>query len=414
MKKAIQIILSLLLLAGGYIGWGIIQEKGKKDDEAKKAKMLKNFTRNKRAQQTLVTTLNPQDYPVILETQGTVRPAIVTSLTPRVAGRVTYEIPEQFNTGAVFKKGDTLLELDTTDLKSEIITANANHARAFSALEQEKARAAQALRNWKDIGFDDQPNELVLRKPQLAEAEANLAAQAESLARAKRNLTYATIRAPFDGRVRERLVGPGQTVGTGTSLGEIFATKTAEVRIPLSTRQLTQIDLNEKSLGDIDIELSNALQTNNPTRWPAKVVRIEGELDETSRELFIIATIPDPFGLEKNNTRPPLRINQPVKAHITANILRNVVIIPRDALHGTDEIITVTEDQKINRRTINIVWTTQDSVIADNSDLHNTTLALSKLPYAPEGSPVKIIEQAPPETNNTPAASAQEKQKPQS
>jgi len=415
MKKAIQITLSILILAGGYWGWHIVQEKGQNEETEKKTKARQNSSRKRNAQQTLITTLTPQDYPVILETQGTVRPAIVTSLTPRVAGRITFEIPKTFNNGATFKAGDTLLELDPTDLTSEVITAKANVARASSALEQEKARGQQALRNWKDIGFDDEPNELVLRVPQLAEAEANLAAQAENLARAERNLKYATIRAPFDGQVRQRNVGPGQTVGTGTTLGEIFATSTAEVRLPISTRQLTQLNLDKNNLSNIHIELSNALQANNPTRWPATIVRIEGELDETSRELFVIATIPDPFSLDPKNNRPPLRFNQPVKAHITANTLHNVVIIPRDALHGSDEIITVTDDQKIKRHTINVVWSTQETVIADDQDLHEATLALSKLPYAPEGSPVKIIEKpSPPETNNTPAASAKSESNPSS
>jgi len=403
MKKAINIILSILILAGGYMGWKYMINKPpeKNIDPAAVEEKKRRQRKKEQGQQTLAKVLKPQNYPVSLETQGSVRPAIVTSLTPRVAGRITDEIPEQFSDGAFFKKGDILLKLDTTDLKSEIINAQANYARAFSTLEQEKARAAQALRNWEDIGFEDEPNELVLRKPQLAEAEANLAAQAEALARAERNLTHANIRAPFDGRVRTRLVGPGQTVNTSTPLGEIFTTDSAKVRIPLSTRQLSQIQLKEESLQEIDIELSNALQIENPTRWPATIVRIEGELDEISRELFVIATIPDPFGLKTDH--PPLLINQPVKAHIAANIIKNVVIIPRTALHGSNEVILITEDFKVKRQTINIIWTTQDSVIADNPELHNTTLALSKLSYAPEGSPIRIIPAPEPTEQNTQA-----------
>jgi hypothetical protein len=39
------------------------------------------------------------------------------------------------------------------------------------------------------------------------------------------------VRAPFDGRVKARMVGSGQAVGATTHLGEIFGIDTAEIRL---------------------------------------------------------------------------------------------------------------------------------------------------------------------------------------
>ena len=87
-------------------------------------------------------------------------------------------------------------------------------------------------------------------------------------------------------------------------------------------------------------------------------------------------------------------MNQPVTATIQANTLNNVVAIPRSAIYGKDEIILI-KDNTIHRQTINIVWSTLDKVFTDTDGLDKALLATSKLAYAPQGSPVRIIVQIP-------------------
>jgi len=202
---------------------------GHSPSKSKVGAASKTAKKRRRGQQTTAALLTSVDYPVELITQGTVKTKTSSTLNALVSGRVI-SISPKFQDGAFFQKGEVLVELDPADFKSQIITAGASLARAEASLIQEKARAAQALRNWQDIGFDEEPNDLVLRKPQLREAEANVAAQQASLGRAKRNLERASIKAPINGRVRKRIVGPGQSVGASTNLGEIYATDSAEIR----------------------------------------------------------------------------------------------------------------------------------------------------------------------------------------
>ena len=369
------------------------QKKPSKGDKSTKKKPTANPSANPyakrrgRGQQTTVETLTPVDFPVELFTQGTVKTKTSTTLNALVAGRVT-DISPRFQDGAFFQKGEVLLQLDPADFETQVITAQAALARSEAALLQEKARAAQALRNWQDIGFDEEPNDLVLRKPQLREAEANVAAQQASLDRAKRNLERASIKAPINGRVRERRVGPGQSVGASTNLGEIYATDSAEIRLPLSSQQLEQITIDEQGNQQIPVTLTDAINSNNKTVWKATIKHVEGELDESSRELFVIAHINDPFGITTDS--PPLRINQPVKATIIGNTLKDSFIIDRKYLYGADEIILVEED-RILRKKINIVWSTIDTVITQDADLAGKTMSTSRLGFATDGSPVEII-----------------------
>jgi RND family efflux transporter MFP subunit len=398
MKKILFKIIPIIAII--LVTWLVVSylSKPTEEDQKKKSAQQKNSKstsgkagivngKKRRGQQTNIEQLTAVDFPVELSTQGTVKAKTSTMLNALVSGRVI-RISPKFQDGAFFQKNEVLVELGTADFESQIITAGASLARAEASLIQEKARAAQALRNWQDIGFDEDPNDLVLRKPQLREAEANVAAQLASLGQAKRNLERASIKAPINGRVRNRTVGPGQSVGASTNLGEIYATDSAEIRLPLSSRQLEQITINEQGNQSIPVTLTDAINSNNKTIWKANIKHVEGELDESSRELFVIAHIADPFGIVSDS--PPLRINQPVKAIIMGNTLKGAYIIDRKHLYGADEIILI-EDEKIQRKKINITWTTLDSVITQDPELEGKIIATSRLGFATNGSPVEVI-----------------------
>jgi len=396
LKSILRIIPAILILTIGVWGWkhfSTVKDDSKYEEPAVLSKTERKALAISKAQKTRVIELTHENFLVELTSHGIVKSPAITTLNPQVTG-VIAEIAANFENGSFVEKGEVLVELDQSDFQSEISSATAALARAEASLAQEKARADQALRNWRDIGFDEKPNALVLRKPQLKEAKANVAAQQAALERAQRNLARTKIRAPYDGRIRSRNIGLGQSVGSGTKLGELYATSYAEVRLPLSTRQLEKIDIDAINFEHIPVVLEDALHAYNDRKWAAKIVRVEGELDPNSRELFVVARVEDPFGRESQKRDHPLRMNQPVTATIQANTLNNVVAIPRTAIYGKDEIILI-QDNTIHRKTINIVWSTLDKVFTDTEGLDKALLATSKLAYAPEGSPVRIIEQVP-------------------
>ena len=208
--------------------------------------------------------------------------------------------------------------------------AEAQVARAQAALAQEQARAKQADLNWRDLGYTEKPNDLVLRIPQLREASADLKTAEAQLAESRRNKVYTKIVAPFDGCVRTRTVGPGQSIGANASLAEIFATDYAVVRLPVSPKDLPFTPFQTQST----LEVTSAIIKDGLTEhhddlepvWEAQLIRSEGVIDETSRELFLIARIPDPYGLKTGS--PPLRMGQPILAEIQGNLLEDVFVIP--------------------------------------------------------------------------------------
>ncbi len=381
----VRILIPILILASGFGAWKWL---GIPAEEPKPVHSPPQKLKTERMELSL------SDFPVILETQGTVRAHHTTTITALVPG-IIHKIHPCFEDGAFFKKGDILAELDPADLTAALTAAEASLARAEAALAQEEARAKQAKLNWDDIGYNEEPSPLVLRVPQLKEAKAVVTSAQASLDQATRNLERAKIRAPFDGRVKSRMVGLGQSVGGTTPLGEVFATDYAEIRLPLTPDQLAFVKLpSNEDQTPVNLTLTDALGGTTHQKehtWKARIVRTEGALDESSRELFAIARIEDPFGLISGN--PELRIGQPVRAAIEGVVLKDVFVIPRTALRGVNRIYLIDPaGPSIKRSEIQPIWSTAEILVIREGLESGQWLAISRLPYAPDGAPVEIIE----------------------
>ena len=121
-------------------------------------------------------------------------------------------------------------------------------------------------------------------------------------------------------------------------------------------------------------------------------MRTEGFLDQNSLELFAIARIDDPFGLESGD--PPLRMGQPVRASIGGTVLTDVIAVPRLAVRQLDQVYLVDRDSlTLTLHTIDPVWSDEEFVIVRDGALDEPgkLLSTTQLVYAPTGSKVEII-----------------------
>lgn len=374
----------LILLAGALLAWRAGIPIKQPEPEPQPPQVLK----------TEVLELQRTNFAVMLDSQGTVRAHFTTTLTAQIPGSII-AVHRNFEDGAFFKKDEVLAELDPADFKVAVSAAESGVARAQAALIQEEARAKQARLNWDDLGYEEEPSDLVLRIPQMKEAKANVDAAQADLNQALRNLERTKIRAPFDGRVQQRTVGLGQAVGGSTPLGEIFATDFAEIRLPLSPRQLPFVSLPAKE-GDpeVQVTLRDALGGPDAPTWDARIVRTEGALDESSRELFAIARIDDPFGVHSG--KRPLLIGQPVRANIRGTELSGVFVLPRNALRGVNRIYLVDQaNPTIQRIAVEPIWSDDEVIVVREGLQPGQWLSITRLPYAPDGAPVEIIKPTP-------------------
>ena len=108
-----------------------------------------------------------------IQSQGTVLPRTRTALISEVTGAVLKVSPE-FIVGGSFKAGDLLMQLDPTDYQVALQRAEAKLISMNAQLTFERARAVQAEKEWAMTGRPaTEAPLLALRKPYLAEAQAN-------------------------------------------------------------------------------------------------------------------------------------------------------------------------------------------------------------------------------------------------
>ena len=301
-----------------------------------------------------------------VETQGTVRPLREIKLVSQVGGRVEYVSP-RFAQGGFFAADEALVKVEGIDYQFDIARAESQVASAQQRVAEEEGRALQAQREWRDLG-SEQGNALFLRKPQLASAQAALKASRADLAAAKLDLSRTTISAPFNGRISEKSVDIGQFVAPGTVIATVYDTDVAQVRLPLTDRQVALLDLPLNYDNETPDAVSGAhvrLRTqfaNREWEWQGRLVRTDASIDEDSRVVYAVAEIAKPFAREAGSERPPLSPGLFVSATISGRQLPQVVELPRSAVRSNGSVMIVDSEQHARPRSVRVLQSNTNSV----------------------------------------------------
>ena len=304
-------------------------------------------------------TLSRTEVTLSVESQGTVRPRTRTTLISEVSGTVL-EVSDNFIVGGSFDAGDMLMRLDPTDHEVALQRAKAQLISANALLELEKARAVQAKKEWEMTGRpeSDAPI-LALRKPYLAEAEANILQAQAQVKQAQIKLQRATIRAPYAGMVALKSVDVGQYVTTGSRLGETFAIDFVEVRLPLTEKDLSQMEpMSFQNSNVVNTVVLSGSVNGNSANWLAAIVRSEGVVNELNRSQYMVARIPDPYRRNQTLTAstPPLLVGTFVTAKLKGKTLSDIFKVPRSALLQGSRVGVVDDMQRLRIKSVKVVF----------------------------------------------------------
>ena len=338
-----------------------------------------------------------QDARLSVTSQGTVQPRTESQLVPEIAGRVTWVAPS-FAEGGFFEADDVLVKIDPFDYEQALVSARSQLAQARLRLAEEEAEAEVAQREWNTLGRGD-PRELALRKPQLEDARASVAAAEAGVERATRDLQRADIVAPYAGRVRTKNVDIGQYVRVGDALATVYAVDVAEIRLPLPDDELAYLDLPLSYRG-VEQQVQplvtlHATFAGETHAWDGLVVRTESEIDSVSRMVHAIAAVPDPYAPGPNPNRPPLAVGMYVEAEIDGRTARDVAVLPRQALRGRDQVLVVTPDDRLSFRTIDVLRTSTESVLVRSGLQAGELVVISPLDTPTDGMRVQLADADP-------------------
>ncbi len=365
------------------------------------ALILRNPPETDRRQRTSGPTLSVEaievfgrNYTVKLQSYGTVQPRTQSILVAQVSGQVV-SVNDNFREGGYFEKNEVLLTIDDRDYAADVKIAEATLLDARQALAEAKARSEQARQDWERLGNSGEPSELVLRKPQLAAAEARVISAQSGLDKTKLEFERTKIVAPFAGRVLRQMVDLGQVVGINAQVAEIYSTDKIEIRLPLRNSDLAFIDLPEiYRNGEPDIEpvkpkvsIRSSLGSNE--NWDGEIVRAEGTIDPTARQLHVVAEINDPFGAE-NVGRSPLKIGEYVTAELMGKTLRDVIVIPNSTIYQ-GSYVYLAVDGLLQRKDIVIAWQNDEEAIVSDGVSSGDTLVTTPLGQVVSGVAIQLI-----------------------
>lgn len=321
-----------------------------------------------------------------VQSQGVVSPKHITLLSSQVNGRVDWK-SDVFIEGGMFKQGDVLIQLEKDDYVTDVKQAEAELARATAALQEERARGKVAEVEWNTIKKSIAP-ELGLRKPQLAKEEANVKAAEAVLERARRNLKRTAVLAPFDGIVKTQNVEVGQFVGVGVQLGTLFDTNVAQIRLPLKQSDFAYLNLDKSdSVSGSRVTLTATVAGRMKT-WQAVITRDEGLIDDTSRVMFAVAEIPDPYRLKQDGS--VLKFGTFVSASIVGKQAKKVAVVPRSALRLDNTVVLVDSSDKLMTIPVEVAMTDGSEVWISQGIAEGDRLVVSSLANPKNGTLVSV------------------------
>ena len=151
--------------------------------------------------------------------------------------------------GDIVKKGDVLITLEHKDLSSKVIETkeqvNAMLARHTEA-QQNYQRANELFSKKIASQFD-----LDKSKADYQSIKAELTAAKQSLAQAQTTLSYATLRAPINGKVVDRFAEPGNTAQAGGKLLSLY--NPLSLRVEAQVREQLALTLTQGQSITVDL-----------------------------------------------------------------------------------------------------------------------------------------------------------------
>ena len=230
--------------------------------------------------------------------------------------------------------------------------------------------------------------------------EAGLAQARANQSRATLDLERTRVYPPFEGRIAEVFVAPGDRVRPGDRLLTLFDTTSLELRaqIPLRYLPVVQSALdraeNLRARAVVDgLEVHAVLH-----RLSAQVGRGSGGAEGL-------------FRVTEGDTR--LQLGRTVELMVDLPPVQDAVTAPREALYGTDRVFVLDGERMKKVKVERLGEIHQDAgngrVILRSTELEPTgALIVTHLPNAIDGLRVRIVDAAPDQSSNgTPGAPSQ-------
>lgn len=376
----LQLLLPFLVLAAAYFAYQHIMASAPVAERSERPRVARLVE----IEPALVSDQRP-----LIEAWGEVVPAETLIVRPEIAGTVVWVHPD-LAPGGYLAAGQEAARLDDTDLKLAVTQAQADIAEIDARILLEEGQQEIGRRELSRLSrnLTDAQRSLVLREPQMAQLRAERSSAEAVLAQAQNAVDRTVARVPFDAIVVSEDVARGAMLTQGDIAAELVAADRFHVTLSVPYAALAWLDPDETNV-----------RISQETAWPSgatrrgEVVRVAAELSDVGRMAEVIVAVPDPLGRgAENEGAPQLLLGSFVTARIEGRVVENAISLDRRYLRDGDTVWIMNTDDKLEIRSVDVVWRGADSVLVQNGLAAGDRVITSSLSSFTEGMALRTRE----------------------
>ena len=346
--------------------------------------------------ETLTVRIGPQ--PTVIHAHGTVRPAREVTIFPRVSGEVI-SINADLIPGGRFAEGAELLRIDPEDFELAVRQRQTDVDRARAALALEMGQQAVAMREYELLGesLSEANRDLILRKPQLAQGQAAVEAAEAALDLARLNLDRTTVKAPFNGIVRDRYVNAGAQVTPSSPLALATGSDEYWVELTLSADHLRWMRVPGE--GEEGGSRARVYPSGGGARGfrEGTVLRVLPDLEPQGRLARVLVRVPDPLARRpESDGQPALLLGDYVRVEIDGTALPAAVALDRRMFRDGDRIWLMNARNELEVRPVTVAFRGLDTLLVTTGLADGERVVVTDLPAAIPGMTLRTAETAAP------------------
>ncbi len=367
-----KILLSLLglVLIGLSVMFAASLISGNKRQRPKPKKVIKTV---------FVDTVQNTTIPIMIAANGNLVSQRRLELFSEVQG-VLQGSRKLFKPGQEYKKGETLLRLNSAEYYATVQSQKSNLYNQITAIMPDlRLDYPEAFSKWQAYLESFDVDKTVPPLPEMtSEKESyfitgrNIPSTYYNVKNLEQRLSKYRISAPFTGILTQALVTEGTLVRPGQKLGEYIDTSVYELEVAIS-----------KSYADL-LQVGNtvALSTlDKEKEYQGKVVRVNGNIDQASQTINAYIEVKD----------PSLREGVYLEANLNARQEENAISVSRSLLQPNDQLFVV-RDSILDIVDVTPVYYSDKEVVL--RDVPNGAVIVSKpVPGAYAGMLVKIYQE---------------------
>jgi multidrug efflux pump subunit AcrA (membrane-fusion protein) len=294
-------------------------------------------------------------YNVQIPSNGVLEAYQRIKVTARVQG-LMQTISPLFKSGQAYKKGQTLVQIESSEFRSNVISQRASlYNLITSVLPDLELDFPEAYEIWKAFLLQFDLEQTVPALPAMEEnvrlfiSGRGIISSYYALQNLEKSLTFYSIKAPFDGVLVAANVTEGSLIRPGQELGDFIAPDHYELKVALPKSYVEKIAVG----ASVELKSIDTQKT-----YPGKVARINAKVTTQTQSVEVFIRV----------SNPELKEGMYMESQIGALEFENVFSIDRGLLDGDQQLYLIEKNQLQLKQVKVVHFTETDAIVSGLTD----------------------------------------------